>query len=455
MRKRNRWIVLSFCFLAALFLASCSSEEIGEPTEEWKQWKSRQEERVKNGIPETGLDVSQVLAGGIYVDELYIGEKTVAEARQMLENYKNDCGSIELTVRWQDQEFKTTPNDLGLSWDLDELLKRAVRLGQLGGPLRQYRDQKDLELGTLRMEPIKGLNEETLASFVEDMASQKDVAPVNADIDFTGKLVVSESQTGLATNQEATKDVIREAVKESYGNIAVDAVIEVAQPKYSTELLQQIETDIGSAFSTYNDTGKRKDRDINVEVSANNINGVIVLPGESVSVSDLMKPRTAENGYRTGSQYENGQVVDAIGGGICQTSSTLYNALLRAELQIDERYPHSMVVSYLTPGKDAAIADGYKDLCFTNNQETPIYIWGNADGSKVSFIIFGKETRPENRSIDFEVEKLYEKSYEGGNSPELDVALWKIVKVDGVETERIKMHTDHYEPSIPDSSGDS
>ena len=109
----------------------------------------------------------------------------------------------------------------------------------------------------------------------------------------------------------------------------------------------------------------------------------------------------------------------------------------------------------MTPGKDAAIADGYKDLCFTNNQETPIYIWGNADGSKVSFIIFGKETRPENRSIDFEVEKLYEKSYEGGNSPELDVALWKIVKVDGVETERIKMHTDHYEPSIPDSSGDS
>ncbi len=455
MRKRNRWIVLSFCFLAALFLASCSSEEIGEPTEEWKQWKSRQEERVKNGIPETGLDESQVLAGGIYVDELYIGEKTVAEARQMLENYKNDCGSIELTVRWQDQEFKSTPNDLGLSWDLDELLKRAVRLGQLGGPLRQYRDQKDLELGTLRLEPIKGLNEETLAAFVEDMASQKDVAPVNADIDFTGKLVVSESQTGLATNQEATKDVIREAVKEAYGNIAVDAVIEVAQPKYSTELLQQIEGKMGSKVTRYHKEGdERKERDINVEVSTRNINGTIVLPGETVSVRDLMKPRTEENGYRTGSQFENGQVVDAIGGGICQTSSTLYNALLEAEIQIDERSPHSMVVSYLTPGRDAAIADGYKDLVFTNDKDVPLYIWGEADGDVVSFIIFG-ESVPENREITFEVEELYKKEYEGGSSPELDVALWKIVKVDGVETERIKMHTDHYEPSIPDSNGDS
>lgn len=466
MKKRKGFIKIFFCFLAALFLASCSSEESGEPSEEWVEWKARQEERSRNGIPETVLDESQVLSGGIYVGELYIGERTVAEARQLLESDKTDSGAMEVVVFWQDQEEKTTSGELGLHWDIDELLKRAVRYGQLGGPLRQYRDQKDLAIGTLHLEVVKSLDEETLSDFVTGLAAKRDVAPVNATIDFTGELKVSESKTGLATNQEETKAAIRAAVLEAYGNITVDAVVDVAEPKYSTELLQQIKDNMGSHVTQYHKEGNpRKERDTNVEVATKNIDGTIVLPGESVSVSELMKPRTEENGYRTGSQYENGQVVDAIGGGVCQVSSTLYNALLKAEIQIDERYPHSMVVSYLTPGRDAAIADGHKDLVFTNDKDVPLYIWGVADGNEVSFIVFGKKDTPENRTVSFEVEELYRKEseievkydsskptgyedYEGTNSPELDVALWKIIKIDGEENERIKMHTDHYEPSI-------
>lgn len=96
-----------------------------------------------------------------------------------------------------------------------------------------------------------------------------------------------------------------------------------------------------------------------------------------------------------------GQVEDSVGGGVCQVSTTLYNALLEAELQIDVRYPHSMEVSYVKPSKDAAIATGSKDLVFTNNKEYPIYIEGTTNGYEVSFTIYGKEDRPSNRKVEY------------------------------------------------------
>ena len=94
--------------------------------------------------------------------------------------------------------------------------------------------------------------------------------------------------------------------------------------------------------------------------------------------------------------YENGQVVESYGGGICQVSTTLYNALLYAELEIVERYPHSMLVNYVDPSRDAAIAGDTKDLKFKNNLDTPIYIEGGIDDSnQLYFAVYGKEVERE------------------------------------------------------------
>ena len=106
-----------------------------------------------------------------------------------------------------------------------------------------------------------------------------------------------------------------------------------------------------------------------------------------------------------------------------------------------------MVVSYVSPGKDAAVSeDGGKDLVFTNNRETPIYIEGYTDGTNVYFFVYGVEDRPENRKVAFEATETYRKEYaEGG--VEVDAYLEKIVTIDGEEVSRVKLHTDHYEPS--------
>lgn len=98
-----------------------------------------------------------------------------------------------------------------------------------------------------------------------------------------------------------------------------------------------------------------------------------------------------ENGYALAGSYENGQTVQTYGGGICQVSTTLYNAVIRAELKIVERFPHSMTVHYVPRSADAAIAGTHKDMKFKNTFDTPIYIEGKANGSTITFTVYGKK----------------------------------------------------------------
>ena len=115
---------------------------------------------------------------------------------------------------------------------------------------------------------------------------------------------------------------------------------------------------------------------------------------------------TEDNGYYAAPSYSNGQVVDSIGGGVCQVSTTLYNAVLRAELKVVQRSPHSMVVTYVSPSMDAAIAGDYKDLKFRNNTEVPIYIQGEAYDGTIYFNIYGEETRSSDRTVTFQSETI-------------------------------------------------
>ena len=131
------------------------------------------------------------------------------------------------------------------------------------------------------------------------------------------------------------------------------------------------------------------------------ISGSLIFPGESFSVTAAVAPFTAENGYEPAPSYEENRVVDSYGGGICQVSTTLYNAVLKAELEVTARSNHTMVVNYVDLSKDAAIAEGVMDLAFVNTTDAPIYIVGYAYGGTLSFTIYGHETRPANRSIEF------------------------------------------------------
>lgn len=396
------------------------------------------------------LDLEQVLAEGLYIDEYYVGGMTIAEARDVLQKAYEEAGQTAATVYWQTNPVKTNLADLGLYWSIDDALSRAATLWQQGNLIRRYKIRQDLTGSEYHLSMKKRLTQSAVENFLTDyVADVYDIAPKDAELTHTGNgFEVSQDEDGLGVDIDATWKKIAMAYAENeddYTEITVEAELETVRPHCPTDDLKLIKDLLGSSYTDYS-VGSAT-RSVNVEVATDNVSGAVVMPGDTVSVSERMKPRTAENGYQSGGTMVNGVIEDSIGGGICQVSTTLYNALLKAEVQIDERHNHSMVVSYVSPGKDAAVSeDGGKDLVFTNNRETPIYIEGYTDGTNVYFFVYGVEDRPENRKVTFEATETYRKEYaEGG--VEVDAYLEKIVTIDGEEVSRVKLHTDHYEPS--------
>lgn len=152
----------------------------------------------------------------------------------------------------------------------------------------------------------------------------------------------------------------------------IELVTNTVQPRGSKEELSKIKDNLGG-FST-DFSRSAAGRAANVKNACSLINGSVIYPGEQFSVYEAISPITTDNGYQIAGAYENGQVVDSVGGGVCQVATTLYNAVIRAELDIVQRYNHSMIVSYVEPSDDAAIAGTYKDLRFKNNLDNPVYI---------------------------------------------------------------------------------
>ena len=133
-----------------------------------------------------------------------------------------------------------------------------------------------------------------------------------------------------------------------------------------------------------------KGRIQNIKNGAEKLDGIVLMPNEVLSCYETLSPFTGENGYDIAATYVQGRVVESMGGGVCQLSTTLYNACLFAELEVVERSEHSMTVGYIPLSRDAAIAGENKDLKIKNNTDAPVYIEAKAEDGLVTFLIYGK-----------------------------------------------------------------
>lgn len=216
-----------------------------------------------------------------------------------------------------------------------------------------------------------------------------------------------------------------------------------------------------SKFTTIYDAGNTN-RASNIALAAKTINGIILLPGEEFSYNKVLGNTTKEKGYKLGGAYVGGKVVQAYGGGICQVSTTLYNAVLYANLEIVERYNHSYAVSYVPAGRDATVSYGGKDFKFKNTRNYPIRIDANAKNGVVSVSITGIKEEKEYEieltstvlsTIPFETtyektgalnegqEKVIQKGHKGQTS-----AAYKIIKYNNQVISKTLLSKDTYKP---------
>ena len=388
---------------------------------------------------------------GVFIDSVNISGMNKKEAVQAVEDHMREVKGYRIQLQIGDNVVSVPAGELGLDWANESVVDKALDFGQKGNIVKQYKARKDLEQEPVRLTLQYGADEASIETVLKEKCVVLDREPENATMTRTedGFDIVPEKQGITLEVDEAQKtiqDYLSSQWRSGLGMVTLPAKITEAAHKASE--LQTVQDILGSASTDYSSSSAN--RAANIQRGTELLNGTVVYPGESVSVTELVIPFDEENGYAPAPSYENGEVVDSYGGGICQVSTTLYMSLLRAELEITERHNHSMIVNYVKPSMDAAISEGYKDLKFTNNLETPIYIEGYTSGGEVGFVVYGQEYRPEGRSVTYESETLetIEPEVEltasqdsfgtitqtGSPHTGYNACLWKIVSENGKET---------------------
>lgn len=270
------------------------------------------------------------------------------------------------------------------------------------------------------------------------------------------KLHVEENGLDFNISMEEAKRIISEE-KEEY-----EIPLKITKPKVKTEDLgDKIFKQTLSKYTTIYDAGN-KSRANNIALACKTINGTIILPGETFSYNKVLGNTTKEKGYQLGGAYVGGKVVQAYGGGICQVSTTLYNSVLYANLEIVERYNHSYAVSYVPAGRDATVSYGGKDFKFKNNRKYPIKIVANAKNGVVNISLKGikedkeydieisssvlsttsfETTYQDNNTLAEGKQKIIQKGHNGYKSK-----AYKIVKYNGKVISKTLLSSDTYKP---------
>ncbi|MBO4395323.1 MAG: VanW family protein [Eubacterium sp.] len=402
-----------------------------------------------------------LIINGVYVENIDIGGMTAEQAQSVIDNFASGRINRNLYIDVSGNMVETPMSELEYRLEENDVVEQAMRLGKDGDLFSNFREVKRIEEEHVNYSLTFTYSEAKLTKFVKKKCGKKTKKPVDATVRLEDDTIkYTKAKTGLSVDVDATVAAVREQIDNTpTGDISAVAITTVKEPAVTDEMARRCKDKIGSFSTEY--TSSNVTRSKNLANAARLINGSVVMPGETFSVHDTISPLTEENGYYSAPSYSKGEVVDSIGGGVCQVSTTLYNAVLRAELEIVARYPHSMVVSYVKPSMDAAIAGDYKDFKFRNDSEVPILIRGEAGGGTIWFTVYGAETRSPDRTVEFVSEVL--KTIEPGEdivtfdptkpptymqvtqSAHIgyEAVLWKIVTENG-ETTKKQINTSSY-----------
>lgn len=408
---------------------------------------------------------SQTVKAGVYAGDIALEGMTKEEAEEAIQAYIAALESAEIILFTADNmEVVTTAGELGINWSNPEIVEEALLLGTKGNIVQRYKVLKDLEYEN-KIYPIElDFDISAINLILAEQCSQYDREAIDFGlIKENNTFVVLEGQTGYHLDVEASIDTIYEYMTGDWNreDCSIALEVEVIEPRGSKEELMQVKDVLGTCTTSF--ASSNNNRGANVTRGCYLVDGTLLYPGDEFSCYETIGPFTVQNGYYEAGTYVGGKLVDSLGGGICQISTTLYNAVLLSELEVTMRYNHSMVVTYVEPSMDAAIASSAgKDFKFINTSDYPIYIEGfTTSDQKITFTIYGVETRPESRSVEYVSEVLEtikptsEVIYPDASLPigVVDISssytgykarLWKIVKENGVEVSREVVNSSSY-----------
>ena len=393
------------------------------------------------------------IISGVYIEEIEMSGLTKEEAKAKLTQVYEEKKNKEINVKYEDFESILNPTILEVEYKIDEAIEEAYLTGRSNNIfINNYKILATL-LSKKNINVKMEMNEEIARQSIQDMQVKLPNALIESSYSIEEKnLIITKGKNGVVINTEELLAKVKESLKkvnakEEYVIIPViekeptkididkiheeiykeakDAYYEKEPFKIYPEV-EGIDFDIEEAKKilaeekeeyiiplkitkpkiTINQIGTEAfpdrvgyfttrfdpteyNRTNNLVLACNKLNGKVVLPGEVFSYNKTLGPRTVATGYKNAKIYEAGKVVDGIGGGICQISTTLYNAVLESNLEIVERRNHQFVTSYIGPGRDATVVYGMTDFRFKNTRKYPVRITASAKNGIATVAIYG------------------------------------------------------------------
>ena len=350
-------------------------------------------------------DNNKKIHKNITIENISVGKLTKEEAVNILEKtYPLD----NFNINYNNESWTIKPEDIELNFHIEERVDEALNYTRSKSIWNNIKRKGKLNINKPYNIKIKATyNEVKLSKQLEKIYEKVNVEAVDATfyVEPSGEIKRSESKEGRDVDISKLKDDIYNMInKKKIKDINLPVL--TLYPKTSTKQVKSINSILGQFSTSFNDSTSRGS---NIHVAGESTSDVLLMPGETFSYNKKTGARNWVNGYQSAPIIVGGKVVNGEGGGVCQVSTTIYNAALLSGLTIDEVHNHSLPSRYAPRGRDATVSYGYTDLKFTNPYTHPVYIKNIVGNGAITSKIYGCSLDRERIVIRMEEEYLKDK----------------------------------------------
>ncbi len=337
-----------------------------------------------------GIYTGDTIRKGITIEQADVSWLSSQDAQELVaKTIKQKHNEEKITLVYKDKKWDFNLKDIGYSYLVENAVKQAYYIGRTGNIFHKVYNALLLSRNGQLLEVEVSYDREKVKEILTKVKKDIDSIGKNAEISYLNKKISFMKET-LQRNLDVDRNlklVENQLVKRDFADI--ELVVDELKPKVLYDEIKVIDRVI-SHYSTKFNTSDTNRTD-NIKLACNRINNVILLPGEAFSMNKALGPRTLENGYKEAPIIFKNELVQGTGGGVCQVSSTLYNTVLLAGLDVIEREHHSMTLSYISPGRDATITEDSIDFRFVNNLDSPVCLQASVKGNTLNISMLGKK----------------------------------------------------------------
>lgn len=326
---------------------------------------------------------NQRLYPGIFIKEISLGNKTMSEVENTVEN-------LHMTFLGPGEEKKLLYlKNLGIEISNDEIIYQSYQMGRHRIWPFNYLDRLSLKKGSYISLPYK-INDDQLYESVDYLINTFDRAPTDACFEIVDENAqLNPEKSGFQVQKEILVQEILKNLEQKETPLQITVPGTEIPPDFTVSHFEEKGiTQQMASFTTAFDASY-KERVHNIELASSILNKHLIAPGDVFSFNQIVGDTTPDKGYKEALIIQGGEFTTGYGGGVCQVSSTLYNAALLSNMQILERHNHRFMAAYISAGRDAAVSYGTYDLKFRNNRDHHILISARVENGEITIAIVG------------------------------------------------------------------